>query len=106
LDSWKETPTFYNNARPQSDPMDYDLLCVDQKLYSRSSILSEARKIVHASRSKIVALTEGYEQKLRAWYHSCEDLKSQHEAATSKLKDLNQQLEVTRESIRVREWEG
>jgi len=69
-----------------------------------SSIISEARGTVHASRSKIATSAEGYEQKLRAWYQSYEDLKAQHEAATAKLKEdnhaLNRQLEIARVALK------
>ena len=69
-----------------------------------SSIISEARKSVHTSRSKIITLTEWYEQKLRAWYQANEDLKAQHEAATTKLKEdnhaLNRQLEIARVALK------
>jgi hypothetical protein len=40
--------------------MDYNLLYINQKLYSIISIISEAQKIVYASRSKITTLMEGY----------------------------------------------
>ena len=70
-----------------------------------SSIIAEARKAVHASRSKI-ALTEVYAQNLRAQY---EDINVKHEATTAKLKEdchtLNQQLAIARESIEAREWD-
>jgi hypothetical protein len=73
------------------------------------SIISEARKTVHASRSKIATSTGGYEQQLRAWYQAYENLKAKHEATTAKLREdyhsLNRQLEIARDSIKATEWE-